>query len=278
MPQTIQDAALAVLRANTLEQKLALSAQLESQWHQGTLVLSHSPCPVELDFPGRPDRPALVGARELHARKLGSVEGRAVLLHAVAHIEFNAINLACDAIYRFPGLPAAYYQDWASVAADEARHFAMLQTRLQQLGYSYGDFPAHNGLWDMAQRTKTDLLTRMALVPRLLEARGLDVTPGMISKLRAVGDLASVRVLEVILQEEVRHVAIGSVWFAHACAQQGVRVGDTFLALLRTHAAGMVRGPFNRTARLAAGFSVEEVDALERFHDGESLPATHLPS
>ena len=266
MPQTLQDAAFAALTADCISDKLALSQHLETQIAAGALEFCH-PAPItNLDTPGRPARPELVGARELHARKLGSVEGRAVLLHAVAHIEFNAINLACDAIYRFPGLPVQYYRDWASVAADEARHFALLQTRLQSLGFGYGDFPAHNGLWDMAKRTQHDLLTRMALVPRLLEARGLDVTPGMISKLRAVGDLESVRVLEIILSEEVRHVAIGSVWFAHACAQRGVDVGSTFLQLLRTHAAGMVRGPFNRSARLAAGFSAAEVDALEDFH------------
>lgn len=268
---TVQSAAFAALSASEIVEKIKLTHDAAARIACGELSFAHPHAIAELSTPGRPARPELVNARELHARKLGSVEGRAVLLHAVAHIEFNAINLAWDAIYRFPGMPEQYYLDWASVAEDEARHFELLAARLQQLGYSYGDFPAHNGLWDMAQRTKTDLLTRMALVPRLLEARGLDVTPGMISKLRAVGDPASVQVLEVILQEEVRHVAIGSVWFAHACAQQGVGVGDTFLALLRTHAAGMVRGPFNRIARLNAGFSAEEVDALERFHEPNEL-------
>jgi uncharacterized ferritin-like protein (DUF455 family) len=189
------------------------------------------------------------------------------LLHAVAHIEFNAINLAWDAVYRFADMPPEYYQDWASVAVDEARHFAMLQNRLLEIGYRYGDFPAHNGLWDMALRTRSDVLTRMALVPRLLEARGLDVTPAMIAKLQAVGDLPAVAILQLILREEIGHVAIGSRWFAYACAQADKPVTETFLALLHSHARGAVRGPFNRSARLAAGFSQAEVDALERFQN-----------
>lgn len=268
---TVQSAAYAALSACEITEKIALTQQAALQIERGELAFTHPLAIVEMSTPGRPSKPELVGARELHARKLGSVEGRAVLLHAVAHIEFNAINLAWDAVYRFPGMPEQYYRDWASVAADEARHFALLAERLQSLGYAYGDFPAHNGLWDMARRTHSDLLTRMALVPRLLEARGLDVTPGMISKLRAVGDLASVQILEVILQEEVRHVAIGSFWFAHACALQNMEVGSTFLQLLRTHAAGMVRGPFNRDARLSAGFSQAEVAALERFHEDQTI-------
>jgi uncharacterized ferritin-like protein (DUF455 family) len=252
MTISIQAAALAVLQACTPADKLSLFA--------------HPSRCLPLDTPGRPLVPVLVNPRELVARKLGSVEGRAVLLHAVAHIEFNAINLAWDAIYRFPEMPAQYYCDWASVAADEARHFNMLAACMQEMGYQYGDFPAHNGLWDMAIKTRDDVLTRMALVPRLLEARGLDVTPGMISKLKSAGDSRAVAVLETILREEVRHVEIGSIWFTHLCAKANKPVMETFLALLRTHAASMVRGPFNVQARLAAGFSQLEVDALALFH------------
>jgi uncharacterized ferritin-like protein (DUF455 family) len=183
-------------------------------------------------------------------------------VHAIAHIEFNAINLALDAVYRFRGMPGRYYEDWLSVAADEARHFQLLQDRLAALGRAYGDFPAHNGLWEMAEKTADSCLVRMALVPRVLEARGLDVTPGMIERLTAVGDLETVAVLRVILAEEVRHVAIGTHWFRHCCAQQGLEPSATFLALLESRHSGAVRGPFNLQARYAAGFSADEMERL----------------
>ena len=213
--------------------------------------------------PGRPEQPLLVAPRELSQRKLNSVEGRAALIHAVAHIEFNAINLAWDALYRFPGMPQDYYRDWASVAADEARHFSLLQARLAQLGYQYGDFPAHNGLWQAAVATEHDVMVRMALVPRVLEARGLDVTPGMIERLRRVGDHDTIAALELILREEVRHVAIGSRWFAYLCEQRRLDAQSTFLDLLRHSAGALPRGPFNDSARLEAGFSREELAALK---------------
>jgi uncharacterized ferritin-like protein (DUF455 family) len=181
----------------------------------------------------------------------------------VAHIEFNAINLAWDAVARFAGLPEQYYLDWASVAADEARHFLMLQQRLVELGHAYGDFPAHNGLWEMALLTADDHVARMALVPRVLEARGLDVTPPMIDKLRHHGDHATVACLEVILAEEVGHVAIGTRWFHWACLQRGIEPEATFRLLVSQHAAAAVRGPFNVAARHRAGFSAGEMAWLE---------------
>ncbi len=213
--------------------------------------------------PGRPDRPALVAPRELAQRALSSPEGRAAFLHAIAHIEFNAINLACDAMARFPDMPADYYTDWLGVAADEARHFRMLVKRLAELGYAYGDFAAHNGLWEMAERTAHSCLARMALVPRVLEARGLDVTPAMIHKLRSLGDAAGAAILEVILAEEIGHVAIGSRWFGWLCQQQDVPPRRTFIGLVREHARGALRGPFNRPARREAGFCDEELASLE---------------
>lgn len=212
--------------------------------------------------PGRPERPALVAPSQVPRRRLGSREGRAALVHAVAHIEFNAINLALDAVYRFRGMPAAYYDDWLSVAVDESRHFALVQERLESLGRRYGDLPAHNGLWEMAEKTAHSCLRRMALVPRVLEARGLDVTPGMIRRLAAVGDHETVSVLEVILEEEVRHVAIGTRWFRYCCGEAGLEPGPAFLDLLRAHYPSLPRGPFNMDARLAAGFSKSEMDAL----------------
>ena len=206
--------------------------------------------------------PRLVHPRELPRRGFGSNEGRAAFIHAVAHIEFNAIDLAWDAVYRFRGMPAQFYSDWVSVARDEARHFRMLRTRLLALGHDYGDFDAHNGLWEMAEKTAHDGLARMALVPRVLEARGLDVTPGMIVKLRALGDDATSGILEVILREEVAHVAAGSRWYRWHCERAGVEPRTRFRELLRQYAGGVLHKPFNTEARLQAGFDVEELEAL----------------
>lgn len=212
--------------------------------------------------PGRPLRPELVGPGDVPRRGFGSVDGRAALVHAVAHIEFNAVNLALDACWRFRGMPLRYYADWLSVARDEARHFLMLSARLSNLGHAYGDFRAHNGLWDAAEQTRDDVLVRMALVPRVLEARGLDVTPGIIAKLQQAGDLETVRVLEVILSEEVRHVAIGSRWFQQLCAERGLDPVTTFRDLLARHGMSH-RQAFNVPARLAAGFTQAELDGLK---------------
>lgn len=213
-------------------------------------------------IPGRPARPRLVSPREVPFRGLGSDEGRAALVHAVAHIEFNAVNLALDAALRFDGMPAAYYADWIGVARDEARHFAMLSTRLAEMGHAYGDFAAHNGLWEAAQKTAHDALLRMALVPRVLEARGLDVTPGMINRLREVGDTRTAQILCVILEEEVAHVAVGTRWFRRLCAQRGLDPVPTFRELLREHRVRL-QPPFNLPAREQAGFETKELEPLE---------------
>jgi uncharacterized ferritin-like protein (DUF455 family) len=221
-----------------------------------------SPPPVLIGAPGRPARPQLVNARQVPQRGLGSDEGRAALVHAVAHIEFNAINLAWDAVYRYRGMPDAYYLDWVSCAHDESRHFAMLAQRLGELDRAYGDFDAHDGLWAMAEKTAHHDTARMALVPRVLEARGLDVTPGMIARLRHLGDTRTVEILEVILREEVAHVAAGTRWYLHCCARDGVEPVETFFALLQQYMGVSLRGPFNRPARLEAGFVAEELDRL----------------
>jgi uncharacterized ferritin-like protein (DUF455 family) len=236
----------------------AWQALLADVWHPEPA----SPPPESLGAPGRPARPRLVPQRQVPHRGLGTPEGRAALVHAIAHIEFNAINLAWDAVYRFRGFPADYYRDWASCAHDEARHFAMLEDRLAELGHAYGDFDAHNGLWEMAEKTAHSDLARMALVPRVLEARGLDVTPGMIERLRGVGDERTIAILEVILREEVAHVAAGTRWFRWCCERDGVEPRPTFVQLLREYMGGNLRGPFNHTARLAAGFDAEEMDQL----------------
>ena len=211
---------------------------------------------------GRPARPELVEPGRVPRRGLGTPEGRVALIHAVAHIEFNAINLALDAALRFAGRPDQFYWDWLSVAADEARHFQMLNQRLADLDHAYGDFPAHNGLWEMAEKTAHDVMVRMALVPRVLEARGLDVTPGMIEKLRQARDEATVACLEIILEEEVRHVEIGSRWFKHFCDLRGLDPEDTFAELLEQYFTGGLRGPFNLEARREAGFSELELSRL----------------
>ncbi len=185
------------------------------------------------------------------------------MLHAVAHIEFNAINLAWDAVYRFDDMPRAYYDDWVRIADDEARHFMMICKRLEAMGGAYGELDAHNGLWDMACKTADSCLARMALVPRVLEARGLDVTPGMIERFRSAGDEHSAAVLEVILREEVPHVAAGSRWFTWCCEQAGLDPETTFRELLQVHMPSPPRPPFNRSARLEAGFSAAELDRME---------------
>lgn len=212
-------------------------------------------------IPGRPDKPELINPAKVPRRRLGSDAGRAALVHAVAHIEFNAINLALDACWRFRGMPAEFYRDWLSVAADEARHFQMLAQRLQELGHRYGQLPAHNGLWEAAEKTAHDVLVRMALVPRVLEARGLDVTPGMIERLQSVGDEQTVAILHVILEEEVRHVQIGTRWFHHCCAQAGVEPDSTFVRLLQEFKMS-VRPPLNEAARQQAGFSRSEIERI----------------
>ena len=207
-------AARECLDAVSVEDKIALTHRHAAAFMRGELsVPEDASGPEPIRMPGRPQRPRLVHPRDLPRRGFGSVEGRAAFIHSIAHIELNAIDLGWDAVYRFRGLPADFYADWVRVADDEARHFSMLRGRLQALGYDYGDFDAHNGLWEMCEKTAHDGLARMALVPRVLEARGLDVTPGMIVKLRSLGDDATADVLEVILREEVAHVAAGSRWF-----------------------------------------------------------------
>ena len=221
------------------------------------------PSPQPIGEPGRPLRPRLVAPRDLPRRRLGSSKGRATLLHALAHIEFNAINLAWDAVYRFRDMPEAYYRDWARVAREEALHFRLLCERLDALGYAYGDFDAHNGLWEMACKTAHDPLVRMALVPRVLEARGLDVTPAIVAKLEQTGDQASVEVLKIILRDEIGHVEIGTRWFRYLCEQRGVDAELTFATLLDEYMQGQVKKPFHYEARQRAGFNRKEMQHLE---------------
>lgn len=255
-------AAAACLLERDPERKRQETARAAGAWQAGMLELDDAPV-VAIDVPGRPERPALVPPRDLPRRSLNEVAGRAALIHAVAHIEFNAINLAWDAVQRFRGLPRAFYDDWVGVANEEAMHFGLMRERLNALGYDYGDLPAHDGLWGMAMQTAHDPLVRMALVPRVMEARGLDVTPGMIERLRAAGDEDTAERLGVILRDELGHVAAGSRWFKYLCGERGLDPETTFFDLLERHLSGGVRGPFNLEARASAGFDRTELDRLE---------------
>ncbi len=212
--------------------------------------------PVPVARPKRPARPELRPPREMPRRRnLQTLKARVALLHALAHIEFNAIDLACDMIARFAdfALPPAYYDDWCTVAGDEARHFRLLQRRLDHYGAAYGDLPAHDGLWQAATDTAHDLLTRLAVVPLVLEARGLDVTPAMATRLRDAGDAESAAVLESIYRDELTHVTAGARWFRHCCDARSLEPRDTWQRLVRQNFKGQLRGPFNDGARAAAG-------------------------
>lgn len=218
---------------------------------------------ISLTSPGRPEHPILVEPKDVPRRRLGSKAGICAMLHAIAHIEFNAINLALDAAYRFQDMPEGFYSDWLLVAKEEAYHFTLISERLEALGSYYGAFPAHDGLWQACTETEHDVMVRMALVPRVMEARGLDVTPGIQKKLREHGEIRSARLLDIIYRDEHGHVAIGSKWFKYCCAQRGLNYRETFSDLLSNYLKAKLRGPFNIEARLQAGFDDLEMAMLE---------------
>lgn len=245
--------------------KLSAVAALSDDWDKGVLSLKlNAPSAHPEAVAGVPERPALVAPRQLQRRRVGAREGHAALIHALAHIEFNAINLALDCAWRYRQLPDQYYGEWIGVAAEEAYHFGLLDAHLNDLGFSYGDFPAHNGLWEMARKTAPDPLERMALVPRLMEARGLDATPVIMEKLRGIGDDRGLSILEIVLRDEIGHVSLGDAWFRYFCAARGFDVETTYRQLLEKHGAPRPIAPLNRAARRAAGFSEAEIDALEK--------------
>ncbi len=254
--------------------KVAAARALFEACQGGAALDADQPLAEIPGLPGRPSRPLLVDPAALPRRSPFTSVGRAALLHAVAHIEFNAINLALDAAWRFAGLPLDYYRDWLRVAAEEALHFSLLREHLQSLGHDYGDFAAHDGLWAMAERTRHDLVARMALVPRTLEARGLDATPPMQARLRQAGDLRAVQILDRILRDEIGHVAIGNRWYRWSCDRAGFDPLALYPLLARRHGAPRLRAPFNLEARRAAGFEAAELSALEREAAGsEPSPA-----
>ena len=253
------------LKALLLADPVAKAAAARDLFATPGLALDPAtPMQAPADLPGRPPRPRLVPASTLPRRSPFTLGGRAALLHAVAHIEFNAINLALDAAWRFAGMPEAYYRDWLRVASEEALHFTLLREHLASLGHAYGDFDAHDGLWAMTERTAGDVTARMALVPRTLEARGLDATPPMQARLAKAGDARAVAILDIILRDEIGHVAIGNRWFRWLCEREGVDPLTHYAELARRHGAPRLKGPFNVEARIAAGFTPDEMDALTR--------------
>jgi len=257
------DIAEQCLKVSDPDTKCQETERAAEAWAAGELEFNNSSPVAPIDEPGRPSRPELVATKQLRQRKAGSKEGHAALIHSITHIEFNAINLAWDAVYRFRDMPEQYYADWVKVAREEAYHFGLLRDHLRADGYDYGDFPAHDGLWDMAKQTAHDGMVRMALVPRVLEARGLDVTPGMIKRLKQQGDHRAVEILDIILRDEIGHVEIGTRWFRHHCKQRDLDSEKVFADLLKEYMHGAVRGPFHYAARKQAGFTEAEMNMLE---------------
>lgn len=228
-------------------------------------VLTGQDCSVSAQIvAGIPANVEMVDPKLVKRRSVQSVQGKAALIHAILHIEYNAINIALDALYRFREMPLGYYQDWLKVAAEEAYHYHLLEQYLQQLGFKYGDFPAHGGLWEMVEKTGYDVLVRMALVPRLLEARGLDVTPEIAKRLKAAGDTTACEILQIIFQDELGHVLVGNRWYHYLCEQRGIDPLTTFKSLLEQHAPTYLRRPFGIEARKKAGFKDDELDLIHQ--------------
>ena len=244
-------------------EKVALTYQAAEAWQLQQLSLEKISPILTFENPGRPEKPELVPPRELNRRKITSKEGHAALIHSICHIEFNAINLAWDAVYRFQDMPDAFYDDWVKVAREEAYHFELLSKHLSSLGYAYGDFTAHNGLWESALLTAFDPMVRMALVPRVLEARGLDVTPGIVKKLKNIGDDKAVDILAIVHHDEIGHVEIGTRWFRYFCEQRELDSEEIFKDLINKYMKGTLRGPFDHDVRKKAGFTEDELQFLE---------------
>lgn len=264
----LRQAALLLLRERDAGRKAAGVRQLAESWRAGGIALeAERELAAPPDIPGHPERPELVPPTAVKRRAMSTVEGRAAMIHSLVHIEFNAINLALDAVWRFAGMPEDYYADWLRVADEEALHFTLLEQHLRGMGYAYGDFSAHNSLWEMAARTGGDVLARMALVPRTLEARGLDAVPVVRAKLVQAGDAAAGAILDIILRDEIGHVGIGNRWYRQLCRQRGLEPVTTFRDLAQTHVAPLPRGPFNLSARRAAGFDDAELAELVKQAD-----------
>jgi uncharacterized ferritin-like protein (DUF455 family) len=254
-PASLRRQALVVLTTTDPAEKAMLARRLDEFDTVGADEVIEEPAGI----PGRPARPELVAHTAVRQRSVASSEGLAALMHALAHIEFNAINLAVDVTWRFPGMQDEFYRDWRRVAREEAYHFGLLSARLAELGFAYGDLPAHDALWTMAEKTKHDLLARIALVPRTLEARGLDASPAIRNKLVSVGDKRGAAILDIILRDEIGHVHVGNRWYRHLCQERELDPIATYDALALAHCAPRLRGPFNLEARRAAGFTEDEL-------------------
>ena len=258
LSQHLRGAVLGPLLAQNAVQKAEMTLALNLSLPIDPLALVSDPGGI----PGRPAKPELVAYTSLKSKPLTSPEGRALLLHAIAHIELNAIDLALDVVWRFEGLPEDFYLDWVRIAKEEAKHFLLIQKHLVSMGFDYGCFPAHNSLWDMAERTKGDLLARIGLVPRTMEARGLDASPGVKNKLVSAGDLAAGRIMDIILEEEIGHVAAGNRWYRHVCQERGLDPIATYRELIQQYDAPKLKSPYNLEARRLAGFDDEELRYL----------------
>lgn len=270
-------AARAVLTCGDANEKARLGQRVAADWWTGALPLTAPDDAPMPDRPARPDRPELLSHRDMPKRTFKGERGRFATLHALAHIELNAIDLAFDMAGRWAnaGMPRDFHDDWIKVGDEEAKHFLALQGRLAAMNGQYGDLPAHNGLWEAAEETRFDILARLAVVPMVLEARGLDVTPGMIEKLRSAGDDDSAGVLEMIYHEEQRHVAAGVRWFGYLCEKQGLVAEVTFHQLVRKHFRGLLKQPFNTEARDQAGIPPDfylplSLSAKEAFHQASN--------
>ena len=259
----LRQSALHWLALPHAQNKAAGVTALNQAWQANNVALNcqatlHADCCI----PGRPAKPELVSPLAVQKRSMRTVEGRAALMHAIAHIEFNAINLALDAIWRFANMPPQYYANWLQVAAEEAYHFTLINTHLQTLGFEYGDFTGHNSLWEMVERTSDEVLARMALVPRTMEARGLDASPALRNKFAQVDEHAMADILDIILRDEIGHVAVGNHWFNWLCEQRKLEPLATFAQLCNQYQAPKLRPPFNFEARRKAGFTEPELALL----------------
>lgn len=249
--------AIAALSEPDLDEKVRITQLAAQLWDTRRLSLISSVSLAPPKRPGRPNKPLLLPPNKVPKRSLNSLKGRIALLHAIAHIELNAIDLALDIVARFAQekMPRSFFDDWMMVAREEAKHFTLLRQRLAILGASYGDLPAHDGLWDAAQETSLDLTARLAIVPLVLEARGLDVTPSMIGKMQSLGDEASADIFKIIYEDEKGHVAVGAKWFRFLCHKHGVSAASTFQKLVKVHFRGHLRPPFNDQARASNGLT-----------------------
>lgn len=256
-PLSLADGAYGALVSADLDAKVAITRSTAESWKTGTLSITSKSALTPPTRPGRPKEPILLPPASVPKRPLNSAKGRLALIHAIAHIELNAIDLALDVIVRFAGsrIPRSFFDGWVRVAEEEARHFELLRKRLCDLGSHYGALPAHDGLWEAAGETGHDLTARMAVVPMVLEARGLDVTPPLIAKLEAVGDQETADIFRIIYEDEKGHVAVGAKWFRFLCNRQGLDPAETFRTLVRKHFRGSLKPPFNDSARSANGIT-----------------------